>query len=342
MGCIFSTVEAPQPAAALAPRQQAEPEKKPAAATADPYAAVKRLDPADFRFVGLKGQVCIKEPGSINGINFKLKDLDDCDVFLFDHTSQVLIDNCTNCRFFIGPCEGSVFFRNCSDCKFVVSCGQLRTRDSRNIDISIFCNSRPTIEKTSNITFSCLQLSYFTMAANFKKVGHKVWNNKWSDVFDFNESGGKHFKIAANVDTKSLLNLSLLEGKLTTMSPGELDAPSTVPLTSGLLESRQPRAMIFCFGEAMALALLNEVQASTTVEQTLVRTAQSSLDSKQIESLFGSHKSAEAGKDAIVGFEFVDTPELAALVQRVPGAYTSSRVSQDYNLFFIQFQPKVT
>lgn len=54
------------------------------------------------------GQVCIKEPGQINGQMFIIEDCEDCDIYVCDYTAQVQIDYCKNCRIFVGPSESSV------------------------------------------------------------------------------------------------------------------------------------------------------------------------------------------------------------------------------------------
>jgi hypothetical protein len=53
-------------------------------------------------------QVCIKEPGQINGQMFIIEDCEDCDIYVCDYTAQVQIDFCKNCRIFVGPSESSV------------------------------------------------------------------------------------------------------------------------------------------------------------------------------------------------------------------------------------------
>jgi hypothetical protein len=53
-------------------------------------------------------QVCIKEPGQIDGQMFIIEDCEDCDIYVCDFTAQVQIDFCKNCRIFVGPSESSV------------------------------------------------------------------------------------------------------------------------------------------------------------------------------------------------------------------------------------------
>lgn len=49
----------------------------------------KKLNKADYMFKQQQGQTLVKKPGDINGLDFMIKDLDDCTVCLFDHTAQV-------------------------------------------------------------------------------------------------------------------------------------------------------------------------------------------------------------------------------------------------------------
>ena len=45
----------------------------------------KKLNKADFMFRDKDGETLFKGPGKINGIDFMIKDLKNCTVFLLDH-----------------------------------------------------------------------------------------------------------------------------------------------------------------------------------------------------------------------------------------------------------------
>lgn len=47
----------------------------------------KKLNKADFMFKGRKNEVLVKKPGDINGIDFMIKDLENCTIILLDHTA---------------------------------------------------------------------------------------------------------------------------------------------------------------------------------------------------------------------------------------------------------------
>ena len=48
-----------------------------------------KLNRADYMFEKRTGEELIKKPGEVNGLDFAIRDLKDCTVFLLDHTAQV-------------------------------------------------------------------------------------------------------------------------------------------------------------------------------------------------------------------------------------------------------------
>lgn len=61
------------------------------------------------------GEKLIKLPGEINGGEFYLDTLKDCEVYVLDHCSLLYIDDCENCHIYIGPVAGSCFIRTTSE-----------------------------------------------------------------------------------------------------------------------------------------------------------------------------------------------------------------------------------
>lgn len=90
----------------------------------------KKIDPKDFTIENKANETVVKMPGSINGMQFIIQNLEvfnfflmifwilapliffstsrfkNCNVYLFDHVAQVSVDDCKNCKFFIGPSKG--------------------------------------------------------------------------------------------------------------------------------------------------------------------------------------------------------------------------------------------
>jgi len=50
-------------------------------------AAKKKLNRADYMFKDKTGEELIKRPGDVNGLDFAIRDLKDCTVYLLDHTA---------------------------------------------------------------------------------------------------------------------------------------------------------------------------------------------------------------------------------------------------------------
>jgi hypothetical protein len=53
------------------------------------FAAKKKLNRADYMFADKTGEELIKRPGQVNGLDFQIRNLTDCNVFLMDTTAQV-------------------------------------------------------------------------------------------------------------------------------------------------------------------------------------------------------------------------------------------------------------
>ena len=47
----------------------------------------KKLNRADYMFSNKTGEELIKKPGDVNGLDFAIRDLKDCQVYLMDHTA---------------------------------------------------------------------------------------------------------------------------------------------------------------------------------------------------------------------------------------------------------------
>ena len=73
-------------------------------------------------YLDIEGTVIGKCPGSIKGQQFLIQnckvcgtlimqkmyetELQDCTIYLFDHSAAVTIDDCVNCQIFVGPVKG--------------------------------------------------------------------------------------------------------------------------------------------------------------------------------------------------------------------------------------------
>jgi len=194
----------------------------------------QKLNPKDYQFANKTNETLVKPPGSINGEQFVIDTCQNCNIYICDYSATVLIDDCENCKFYIGPCVSSVFVRTVKDSQFVVACQQFRTRVCENLDIIIFSQTPPIIESSKNLRFGCFKFGYFELQQQFQKAELNVWNNRWSEVYDFTKKETKNFSfLPEDVNPYNLVP------QISSLSGGEFSDPSSeqvdllVPITVG-------------------------------------------------------------------------------------------------------------
>eukprot|EP00742_Colponemidia_sp_Colp-10_P004634 GILJ01004945.1.p2 GENE.GILJ01004945.1~~GILJ01004945.1.p2 ORF type:complete len:311 (-),score=61.25 GILJ01004945.1:101-1033(-) len=164
----------------------------------------EKPNPKDFMFMNNKGETLIKKPGQINGLDFVIDGLEDCEVYLLDHSAQVFIDYCKNCKIFIGPVDGAVFARNCDDCVFTVACRQFRTRETNRCKVNLYVASDPIIESSSEMKFGPFNGAYPGLDEHFKAANLNPADNHYSAVYNFTPQEGRtDFEIMAKNEFKS-------------------------------------------------------------------------------------------------------------------------------------------
>ncbi|XP_038052962.1 protein XRP2-like isoform X2 [Patiria miniata] len=144
-----------------------------------------RPDPKDFKLEDLNGETVGRVPGKVNGQQFVIKNCQNCNIYIFDHSATITVDKCLDCKIFLGPIKGSVFLRNCTSCKCVIACQQFRSRDCKSIDVFLHCGSQPIIEASTKMRFGCFQCHYPELPDQFSKSGLSPYRNTWDNIHDF-------------------------------------------------------------------------------------------------------------------------------------------------------------
>jgi len=322
-----------------------------AAAAAVKREARKKLDPKDYILSKLAGQSVTRSDGSISGEQFNIEECKDCDIFLVDTIATAFIDDCEGCRIFVGPVESSVFLRNCKSCHIVMACQQFRSRDCEDCKIALFCTTEPIIETSTNMQFACFDFFYFSLREQFARSGLQLWNNKWSQVYDFNKNAEKsNWSLLAQEKVSGLLNVD----RCLDISPEEVDHDRVVPVTLGCRQRPSNAACLVIFlpgGDAQHIeAFLAKVR--DTLAWTLCRTRSIMLNDDQRKTLFSwskekSVKDACKGKE-VVGVEvcgdgcfeqtktFLTSAEMAAgskTIRLVPQEHVGSIAKNFFELF---------
>jgi len=367
MGCLESKpaedVATKAPAAKKAKVETAAP---PVSNTAKPAVTAakkkeefswekKKPDPKDYMFSNLKGQVCIKEPGSIDGQMFIIEDCEDCDIYVCDYTAQVQIDYCKNCRIFVGPSESSIFIRNCENCQCIIACQQYRARECVDCDTLLFASTAPVVESSKNMRFGCFRFFYFNLAQQFKSVKMSVWDNKWSEVYDFTPGEGNFSFLPLDTKASDLVKpLSAVGAAFVTKEEDEAHSDTdVVPLTVGLGHKQfngAERVFVLVLPDAVdeaAQTIFSKLGSGIS----LIQTKQLKLTAQKAKLLLQKCSKAaiiSAASNAMcVGVEIAGEGCIAAVQAAVAAAggdakaYVSADVeaaSYENDLFFVQWR----
>lgn len=97
---------------------------------------------------------------------------------------SVRIENCEDCRIFLGPCSTSVYLDSIIRGSVFICCHQLRIHRSKDVQLYVRVNGHPIVEDCGGMGFAPYQVTYAQLEADLKATGledAKCWDN----VIDF-------------------------------------------------------------------------------------------------------------------------------------------------------------
>ena len=132
--------------------------------------------------------------GDLNGADFKLRNNKHCEIYILDWSKGMYIDNCEDCKIFVGPIDGSIFIRGSKNCQISLIARQVRFRDCENLKIFTYCPSDPAVENSFNIYFAPFNAFFPHLKELFEKGEFKKEEKNHIDTpYDFtpnDELGG--------------------------------------------------------------------------------------------------------------------------------------------------------
>ncbi len=73
-------------------------------------------------FQNRTNEILHKEPGSLDGGQFKIEDCTNCEIFIEDRNAGGFMDDVQNCTVLWGPSAQSVFVRTVQNSRIVMIC----------------------------------------------------------------------------------------------------------------------------------------------------------------------------------------------------------------------------
>jgi len=260
----------------------------PNPAPADPPAAASPIPPDEkLTFVKGKTHRTIVRHEGLEAQQMALDTLAHCTVKLFGLTDSVMVDDCTDCTFLIGPCTGSIMFRNCARLHVTCACGQLRTRDCRDVQFFLYCKSDPVVETSTDVRFQTWNVAYPGLVALFAEAGFAPHKNRYRNVFDFNKDDPAvpepHFLIQPVGDSLPLREEDLTDAQGRRIEGGPPEIPEALlqvmrgelapPVGKGFDGDRGPLSHLdIRAGPAPAQHLLQQVETATAPPADVVVT----------------------------------------------------------------------
>jgi len=124
-----------------------------------------------FRFKGHEGDTLRKPPGSVNGQEFHLEDLEECTVEVLDVLDRAVVANLKNCNVFLGPTQNTVFIRKCEDCSFTVAAKEIRLVASSNCTVRGFSPHPVQLDDCHHIALGDFNGGYSGLTRHFQQAG---------------------------------------------------------------------------------------------------------------------------------------------------------------------------
>lgn len=96
----------------------------------------------------------------------------------------VRVEDCEDCRIFLGPCSTSVYLDSIVRGSVFICCHQLRIHKSRDVQLYVRVNGHPIIEDCAGMGFAPYQVSYPRFGDDLKSTGLED-AQCWDNVIDF-------------------------------------------------------------------------------------------------------------------------------------------------------------
>eukprot|EP01061_Rhynchopus_euleeides_P015389 TRINITY_DN26295_c0_g1_i1.p1 TRINITY_DN26295_c0_g1~~TRINITY_DN26295_c0_g1_i1.p1 ORF type:complete len:450 (+),score=119.76 TRINITY_DN26295_c0_g1_i1:119-1468(+) len=193
----------------------------------------------------LYNDIKVFKPGELDGYDVTVSGCNGADIYILDNSSQVQVDDCTNCRFFIAPCGGSVFIRNCSNIRVAVAASQLRLRECNDVKLMVYVRRRSVVESCKRISIACWNTGYFQLSRQMSRATLSVFDNGWNNFDDFGTHSVPTF-LPISTTLESIMHVERLPARHTPQGESLVppDAGDADSVTSSVINSNDAIANI--------------------------------------------------------------------------------------------------
>ena len=148
----------------------------------DPNVSFK--SPKSSPYSHKQNETLVIQSGTLNGTELTLTNLLNCDVFVMDYTSVVVVENCSNSRIRIGPVAGFCHLRSCIGCTISVAARDVELNRCTSTTLLLYSMNNPHIENTSGLLVGPYNYAYPEQDRHFQKAGLGMKVNSWDKITD--------------------------------------------------------------------------------------------------------------------------------------------------------------
>jgi len=173
----------------------------------------KKIDRNKLYFENVSGRILVKYSGELNGSSFNCINLNDCVVFVFDITSQLIIEKCNRCKFYLGPVKFALYVRNSNDCTVNSLSTQLRMRNCVNLTMHSFTRTCASLEECKHLRLGVCRFNYLQLKEQLDRSELDQNINSIFTPIDFICEGQKDTLYKIIIDDESKIEKFLIEGQ---------------------------------------------------------------------------------------------------------------------------------
>ena len=120
--------------------------------------------------------------------HYKLKNLENCEIYIKSNLKTLYLDNLKNCKIFSGVVETSIFGEHLENSEIKCIAQQIRIHKTHNCKFFNFVSSNMIIEDCQGLKVYELLIEKEgeEIVGIFEKSGLKEKINNWEDIKDFN------------------------------------------------------------------------------------------------------------------------------------------------------------
>lgn len=205
----------------------ASKEKKEASTKKEESASIDNPNATNDTLYILEGQsgesikMTKEQIGEYKGVvrSLLIKNCHKTDIFCRFVLGSVRIEECSECRIFLGPCKTSVYLDCNRQCTVFISSHQLRIHKCHGMNLYVAVNSHPIIEDCTGMGFAPYAVEYREFGSDLAAAGlhgAKCWDN----VVDFRwhrstQSPNWHIIRSENRNIHEVVDKETIWGSLT-------------------------------------------------------------------------------------------------------------------------------